>query len=46
MRRSIFGRIAVSVVLGLTLLPSSGFAQAVPTTLPTNQELASTKIRR
>ncbi|HEV7666135.1 MAG TPA: PQQ-binding-like beta-propeller repeat protein, partial [Chloroflexota bacterium] len=36
------GRIAAAVALGLTLLPSSGFAQAVPTTRPTQQELAST----
>src|SRR4030088_2171132 len=43
MRRPIFGRIAASIVLGLTLLPSSGFAQAVPTTRPRSQELASTK---
>jgi quinohemoprotein ethanol dehydrogenase len=30
MRRRIFGRIAASIVLGLSLLPSNGFAQAQP----------------
>jgi glucose dehydrogenase len=43
MRTRIFGRIAASIVLGLTLLPSSSLAQVVPTTRPTQQELASTK---
>ena len=43
MVRSHVGRIAASIVFGLSLLPSSTFAQAVPTTRPTQQELASTK---
>src|ERR1700716_4512034 len=43
MRSRMFGRIAASIVLGFTLLPSSSLAQAVPTTRPTQQELATTK---
>jgi alcohol dehydrogenase (cytochrome c) len=46
MRRGFFRRIAVSVVFGLALLPSSGLAQAQPTIpgfgRPTNEELAKT----
>jgi quinohemoprotein ethanol dehydrogenase len=37
------GRILASVVLALTLLPGSSFAQAVPTTRPTDSELTSVK---
>src|SRR5258708_14942609 len=37
------GRVAASILLGLTLLPSSGFAQSAPTVRPTQQELATTK---
>src|SRR6476660_6884824 len=36
------GRMAAAAVLALTLLPNSGLAQPVPTTRPTQQELAST----
>jgi quinohemoprotein ethanol dehydrogenase len=43
MRRLFVGRIVASIVLGFTLLPSNGLAQAVPTTRPTQQELVSTK---
>jgi len=39
----LLGRVAASILLGLTLLPSSGFAQTAPTIRPTQQELASTK---
>src|SRR5712691_8352891 len=42
LQRRIFGRIAASIVLGLTLFPSAGLAQAVPTARPSSQELAST----
>src|SRR5712691_11088067 len=37
------GRIMASVVLALTLLPGSTFAQAVPTTRPSDSELTSAK---
>src|SRR5712691_5751923 len=37
------GRILASVVLALTLLPGSTFAQAVPTTRPSDSELTSAK---
>jgi len=37
------GRILASVVLALTLLPGSTFAQAVPTTRPSDGELTSAK---
>jgi alcohol dehydrogenase (cytochrome c) len=47
MRRILFGRIAASIVLGLALLPSSGFAQAGPTFpgygRPTHEELTKTQ---
>jgi len=43
MRRLSIGRIAAAAVMALTLLPATGFAQAVPTTRPTQAELASTK---
>jgi quinohemoprotein ethanol dehydrogenase len=43
MRNIPFGRIAASLALAVTLLPGSSFAQAQPTTRPTQQELASTK---
>jgi quinohemoprotein ethanol dehydrogenase len=37
------GRIIASLVLGLTLLPSSSFAQAAPTVGPTQSDLATAK---
>src|SRR5258708_35628958 len=44
MIRSGFGRIVASVVLGLTLLPGSSFAQGAPSfRSPTQQELSGTK---
>jgi quinohemoprotein ethanol dehydrogenase len=36
-------RVVAAAVLGLTLLPSSTFAQATPTLRPTQQDLATTK---
>jgi alcohol dehydrogenase (cytochrome c) len=38
-----FARIVATVILGLTLLPGSTFAQAVPTTRPSASDLTSTK---
>jgi quinohemoprotein ethanol dehydrogenase len=47
MRRIAFGRIAASLIVGLTLLPSSGFAQAQPAIpgygRPTHEELTRTQ---
>jgi alcohol dehydrogenase (cytochrome c) len=43
--RKLLGRFAASVILGLSLFPSSGLAQGqvAPTTRPSSQELASAK---
>src|SRR6266513_633705 len=43
MARLQLGRILATIVLGLTLLPSSTFAQATPTDRPTQSELASAR---
>jgi quinohemoprotein ethanol dehydrogenase len=41
--RSHVARLAIAVGIGLTLLPSSGFAQGAPAVRPTQSELASTR---
>ena len=43
MHRFSLGRIVAAVFLGLTLLPGSSFAQAAPTTRPSDSDLTSTK---
>src|SRR5438034_8741189 len=43
MVRLSLGRIVAAIVLGLTLLPSSGFAQPAPTSRPADSELTSVK---
>ena len=43
MPRVPLSRIVASFVLGLTLLPSSSFAQAAPTVRPTQSDLATAK---